>query len=97
MLCLWQHALMDVTGSLAVKDNVSVVLHSPKSGTNIITCTAQRWIIGKHLAARLKIIDITDGLVLPQVRRVKAAILSKSASARREKRNEVTASVVGEA
>jgi hypothetical protein len=36
-----------------------------KSRTDIITRPAQRWVIGKPLATRLKIIDITDGLILP--------------------------------
>jgi hypothetical protein len=55
----------NAAGRLAVKDNVSTVLHSPKSGMNILTHPAQGWVIGEHLAARLKIIDVTDGLFLP--------------------------------
>jgi hypothetical protein len=55
-LSFGQHALMqdagnqNAAGRLAVKDNVSVVLHSSKSGTNIVTHPAQRWVISKHLA-----------------------------------------------
>ena len=64
-----QHALMkdagnqNTPGALAVKDNVPAALHSTKAGTNIVTRPAQRGIIGKHLATRLKIVDVTDGLV----------------------------------
>jgi hypothetical protein len=64
-----QHALMkdarnqNTSGVLAVKDNVPAAFHSTKAGTNIVTHSAQRGIIGKHLATRLKIVDVTDGLV----------------------------------
>lgn len=47
----------------AVKDNVPAALHSTKSGTNIVTRTAQRGILGERLATRLKIVEVTDGLV----------------------------------
>ena len=72
-----QHALMkdarnqNASRLLAVKDNVPAAFHSTKAGTNIVARSAQRGIIGKHLATRLKIIDVMDGLVLaPHARRV---------------------------
>jgi hypothetical protein len=48
---------------LAVNDDVPAALHSTKAGTNLITCSAQRGIIGQHLTTRLKIVDVTDGLL----------------------------------
>jgi hypothetical protein len=75
-LTFGQHTLMqdartqNAADRLAVKDNVSTVLHSPKSGTNIVTHTTRRWVIGKHQAARLKIIDVRMVWSSPQVRRV---------------------------
>jgi hypothetical protein len=38
-------------------------LHPAEAGTNIVTRSPQRWIIGKHLATGLKIIKVTDDLV----------------------------------
>jgi hypothetical protein len=73
-LSFGQHALMqdagnqNAAGRLTVKDNVSAVLHSPKSGTNIIAHPTQRGVNGKHLAARFQIVDVTSGLALPPKR-----------------------------
>jgi hypothetical protein len=53
------------SGRLAVKDNVSAVLHSPKSGTKHHQSPGPTPVIGKHLTVRVKIIDVTDGLVRP--------------------------------
>jgi hypothetical protein len=49
--------------ALPVKDNVAAASHSTKAGSNILTRPARGGIVGKHLATRLKIIDIPDGLV----------------------------------
>ena len=58
---------------LAVKDDVPAALHSTKAGTNLITCPAQRGIIGQPLTTRLKIVDVTDGLLFtPSAKCVRA-------------------------
>jgi hypothetical protein len=62
----------NASGRLALKDNVSAVLHSPKAGTSIITHPSQRRVIGKHLAARLEI-DETRGSALSSSRGYRAA------------------------
>jgi len=68
-LSFGQHALVqdagnqNASGVLAVKDNVPAALHPAKAGTNMVTRPAQRGMIGKHLATRLKIVDVTEGLV----------------------------------
>jgi hypothetical protein len=53
----------NASGRMAVKYHVPSVLHTPQSGADIITGAAQPGIIGEHPATRLKIIDVTNGLV----------------------------------
>jgi hypothetical protein len=64
-----KHALVqdagnqNASGVLSVKHDMPSAFHPTEAGTNIVTRSPQRGIIGKHLAAGLKIINVTDGLV----------------------------------
>lgn len=48
---------------LAVKHQMPAVLHAPQAGTDIVTRTAQRGIIGQHPAAGLQTVEVADSLV----------------------------------
>jgi hypothetical protein len=74
-----KHALVqdarnqNASGVLSVKHDMLAALHPTEAGTNIVTRSAQRGIIGKQLATGLKIINVTDGLVFaPRVKRISA-------------------------
>ena len=49
-------------GILPVKDDMPAALHATQSGANIIAGSAQRRIIGEHLATRLDIVKVLDCL-----------------------------------
>lgn len=74
-----QHALVQDAGNqnascvLAVKHNVPAALHPAEARTNIVTLPAQRWVIGKHLATGIEIVEVTDGLVFtPGAERIRS-------------------------
>jgi hypothetical protein len=74
-----QHALMqdagnqNASGVLAIEHNVPTDLHTTQAGANIIAGPTQRRIVSQHLATRLQITDVADGLALtPGAKRISA-------------------------
>jgi len=65
-----QHALMqnarnqNTPAPLAVEYDVPAMLMTAQTGANLITRSAQRRILDKHLAANLKLADVAGGLDL---------------------------------
>ena len=64
-----KHALVqnagdqNTSGVLPVENDVPAVFHAPQAGADIITASAHGRIIGEHLATRLKVFKVADGLV----------------------------------
>jgi len=69
-LSLRQHALMqDTTNQNAsrlvpVEHNMPAVFHTMETSANVISRPPQCRVIGEHLAARLKVVDVSNGLPL---------------------------------
>ena len=54
----------NTAGVLAIKDDMTACLHPSQTGPNIVTSATQCRIVGQHLAARLKVIQVAGGLIL---------------------------------
>ena len=52
------------SGALAVEHDVPADRHTTQAGANIIASPTQRRTVSQHLAARLQIAEVADGLVL---------------------------------
>jgi hypothetical protein len=61
----------NASGVLAVKHDVPANLHTTQAAANVIASPTRRRIVRQHLAARLQIADVADGLVLtPGAKRI---------------------------
>ncbi len=77
----------NASGILAVKHDVPANLHTTQAGANVIASPTQRRIVRQHLAARLQLADVADGLVLtPGAKSISANAKQAGFGAARETR-----------